>query len=160
MPRTNPKYKEAQMTQYRKPDEKILGKISKLYDGECIGYYKTTWLVYLAIVRIGERFEFCWMDDGYISTDGPKSWGAQKVDYFRKIGKGWDLYFEHVWFWISPEAISEYFDWVFSQEGLIYVEESKKVEPIPVDPPKVRTPKTRSKSNPRDDGQLYMFEVG
>lgn len=159
MPRTNPKYRQMQTTHFRQPDEKIAAKISKLYDGECLGYYKTTWAVYVAIVKIGDRFEFCWLDEGYV-VEGPKSWGVQKVDYFVKIGKGWDLYFEHVWCWTGAEAPNEYFDWVSDQEDAFYAEEPVKEEPKPIEKPQVRAIKTKMKSPKQtdDDGQMFLFE--
>lgn len=158
MPRTNPKYRSQQKGIYRSIDEKVIAKISKLYDGECLGYYKTTWAVYVSIVNIGERYEFCWMDESFITPTGYNSWGAQKVDYFQKAGKGWDLYFEHAWSWVSSEAIDEYFDWVFAQEDVIYAEESKPIaEPIKLQPKKTAA-KAKVKPPADVEGQIDLFE--
>lgn len=156
MPRTDPKYLEIQTNCWQPADEKVIGKISKLFDGECLGYYKTKWMQYVAIVKIGDRYEFCQLDNHYIKPDGYNSWGFGVIDYFRKDGRGHDSYFEHSWYWINAEAISSYFEWLFKVEDEFYVEELKEEPKTLVKKSMITKPK--KKTDQHDDGQMDIFE--
>ncbi|MBU7319009.1 hypothetical protein [Paenibacillus oleatilyticus] len=159
MPRTDQKYLEIQKTYWRIADEKVIGKISKLFNGECLAYFKTKWTQYVAIVEIGERYEFCQLDNHYISPNGYNSWGYGVVEYFRKEGRGYDNYFRDAWNWTDEKAITTFFDWIFAEEYKLYSAESRAEDEI-VRTPKQTTAKAKSKKKDSNDtgSQLDLFD--
>ncbi len=93
------------------PDDPIFVKLSKLFDGECVGYHRTHWSSYFAVIQTGDEYVMGFCDSGYVEKDGPTSWGPQKVDYFQRYHE----YFAFPWVWKHPDSAERFFDFILAR---------------------------------------------